>query len=227
MVLSQIAFRGIFPILSSINVSATALISAQCRRGRQEVIQAELLCHFSLPCWEMPLLCLLMSPGDAVSDVLSRKSSSWSVYHGSAATAGFGQPGWLAQLHRYWMWPMGCIFSLNPLDLTHSSPSSWSQWAAGGCLKALVPAGNSAWLPEQLLQGCWSHAVCRYSSPAPHTFYPLQGSCCLFLSPLCFATGADLWAVPCTLCPCLSQGSQPQQCAEMQVIYLRPASLAW
>lgn len=93
MVLSQIAFRGIFPILSSINVNATALISAQCRRGRQEVIQPELLCHFSLTCLEMPLLSLLMSPGGAVSDVLSRKSSSWSVYHGSAATAAFGQPG--------------------------------------------------------------------------------------------------------------------------------------
>lgn len=93
MVLSQIAFRGIFPILSSINVNATALISAQHRRGRQEVISPELLCHFSLTCLEMPVLCLLTSPGAAVSDVLSRKSSSWSVYQGSAATAGFGQPG--------------------------------------------------------------------------------------------------------------------------------------
>lgn len=134
----------------------------------------------------MLLLCLLMSPGGTVSDVLSGKSLSCCVL------------SWLCSY--YWFWPARLSGSASQiLDVTHrvhllfkssgfESPQqlepACSKGDAWGCWFLLV---TLAWLLEEVLQGCWSHATSRHGSSAPPGFYPLWVSCCLVPTPLPFS----------------------------------------
>lgn len=175
----------------------------------------------------MLLLYLLMSPGGTVSDVLSRKSLSCCVL------------SWLCSY--YWFWPARLSGSASQiLDVTHGvhllfkssgfeSPQqlepACSKGDAWGCWLLLV---TLAWLLEEVLQGCWSHATSRHSSSAPPSFYPLWVSCCLVPTPLP-SSYRSRFMTSVRSPPSFSgfPATTVIACTEMQVIRLTPVSCAW
>lgn len=116
------------------------------------------------------------------------------------------------------------IFSLNALDLTHSS-SSGSQRAARGMLGDIGPCLRSSCRDAQDVP--YPGTVALLPTPSAHCRVLLFGS----NPPSHFPVRADLRAVLCSLPspPVFLRvpATAVTTCSEMQVIRLMPASFAW
>lgn len=104
---------------------------------------------------------------------------------------------------------------------SRSSSSSWSQRAARGMSEGTGDCG----LSEQLLQGCWSHV--QVQQPCSSHFLPVAGVLLLGSNSAQFCYRRRSMSSPLPLPLSGFPATAVTACAEMQVIYLKPASLAW